>query len=167
MCRSSMRCGTCRCVGLTSALALALIRRATPGRWAAGEAAAVHLAFVGAASLLLFALGFDTPKLPLVLGPALVLDACARRGLPPAIQGLGYTVALFALYVPTVDWLGQGVQLDGADVLVAVPLTLVAVTAALFAVLGDRGHAVTARLAIAVAIGGGALLILPAGGLGS
>ena len=115
--------------------------------------------------MLLFALGFDTPKLPLVLGPALVLDACARRGLPLAGQGLAYTSTLFALYVPTVDWLGQGVQLDGADVLVAVPLTLVAVTAVLFAVLGDRGHAATARLATAVVIGGGALLILPAGAL--
>lgn len=150
-------------LGLTSVLALAIVRRATPGRWGAGEAAAAQLAFVGAVSLLLVALGFDTPKLPLLLVPALVLDVGARRGLPLTGQGLAYTVGLFALYVPTVDWLGQGVQLDGADVLVAFPLTLVAVTAVLAAVLGDRGHAGCVRLATAVAIGGGALLILPAG----
>lgn len=152
-------------LGLTSTLALALVRRATPGRWAASEAAASHLAFVGAVSLLLFALGFDTPKLPLLVAPAVVLDIGARRGLSLAGQGLAYTLVLFAFYVPTVNWLGQGVELDRAGVLVAFPLTLVAVALVLAAVLGERGPSAAARLATASVLGGGALLLFPAAAL--
>lgn len=150
-------------LGLTSALALAITRRVTLRPWAASEGALVHLAFVGAVSLLLFVLGFDTPKLPLLVAPALVLDVCARRGLPLAWQAPGYSFALFGLYVPTVNWLGQGVQLNGADVLVAFPLTVVAVAVVLAAAIGERGPSVPGRLATTVVIGGGALLIFPAG----
>lgn len=150
-------------LGITSALALALARRVSPARWAASEVAAVHLAFVAAVSVILLALGFDSPKLPLLLAPALVLDLGMRRAFPLAGQALLYTAALFALYVPSLNWLQQGVEVGAADVALGFPIALAGVAAALFVVLGEPRVPRPSRLASTAVVGAALLLGLPAG----
>lgn len=139
----------------TSALALALVRLATPQRFAATATAAVHLAFIAAVSLFLLAAGFDTPKLPLLVVPALVLDLWARTA-PVPVLAAAYVTALYAAYVPTLTWLGAGVQLDAADVVLGLPLAYGAVSVVLAAVFlrPSVPAAATARVSVgALAVG--------------
>ena len=111
-------------VALAAAVAFSLIRIANTGRWAASEAAAVHLAAVAAVAVLVVAVGFDAPGLPLLLPAAVALDLSARRGWGPLPQALGLVAAVFAAYVPVRNELGSGVMIGGPDVAVGAPMAL-------------------------------------------
>jgi hypothetical protein len=124
-------------LAFTSALGLALIRLATPDEFAATRAAAVHFAFIAAVSIFVVTLGFDAPRLPLLIIPALVLDLLVQRTSSPLLA-VAYVAALFTAYVPTLNWLGEGVQLNFGDVLLGLPLAFVVVAVALGAVFGGR-----------------------------
>jgi hypothetical protein len=114
-------------LALGSSLALALVRLATRERLAATRAATVHFAFFGLVALFLLVQGFDTPKAPLILASAIVLDLGAQRRLPLAAQAALYAVALYAVYLPALDLLGHGVRLGAGDVAVGLPLSALAV----------------------------------------
>lgn len=125
-------------LALTSSLALSLVRLATGERLAATRAAAAHLAYFGLVALFLALEGFDTPKAPLVIAGAIVLDLSAQRGLPlPVLAGL-YVVALYAVYVPSLDLLGHGVRLDAGDVAIGLPIGFLVVLGVLALVHGRR-----------------------------
>ena len=148
-------------LALASSLALAIVRAVGDERWSASQAALVHLAFIALVCLLLLALGYDTPKLPLLLGPAVVLDLASRRGAAAVPTALAYVAALYLLYVPSLNWLGEGVRLDADDILLGLPLAAVAVTLALACVFGSR-FSPPRPAAVASALLGIALLF-PAG----
>lgn len=111
-------------VALAATVAFSLIRIATTGRWAASEATAVHLAAIAAVAVLLVAVGFDAPGLPLLLPAAVALDLSARRGWGPLPQALALVAAVFVAYVPVRNELGSGVSIDRADVAVGAPVAL-------------------------------------------
>lgn len=112
-------------LALGSGFALGLARMALRIPFAASSTALVHAAVmivIAAASL---AAGLPAPTIPLLLVPALALDLAARRLHPLALAGL-VAVALHAAYVPYLNWLKSGVYLEAADVLVSLPLTVLA-----------------------------------------
>ncbi len=111
----------------SAAIALALVRMVVPGRWSATEAATVHLAFVLVVSGFLLLVGFEAPALPLLVAPAVLLDVGEARHWSPGARAAAFTVALFAVYVPARNWIGQGVEIATMDVLVGLPLAAGAV----------------------------------------
>lgn len=146
-------------LALASSIAFALIRVATPRRWAAGEAAAAHLVFVLLTGAFLLTQGFDPPALPLLVAPALALDLTAGRGSRAPTQTAAFVTTLFAVYVPVRNWLGTGVELDATDVLLGLPLAfLVSLPFLLLA----SGHPTRgARAAAAAAVLGALVLLAP------
>lgn len=121
-----------------AAFALGLIQLIDGQRFAAGKAAAAHLGFVAAVAALLLALGYDAPELPLLLGPALVLDVPAGR-LPLLGRALLFELVLFGLYVLNFDALGSGVRIDSVDVAAGFPIGLALTTVVLLALRVDQG----------------------------
>jgi hypothetical protein len=146
-----------------SALALGVVRLLSEAPWAATAAAALQLVFTALVGLFLLALGYDAPKLPLLIGPALVLDICWRAALPWPLRAPLFVAILYLLYVPTLNSLGSGVTLELEDVLLGLPLALAAtelVLAALFARrLGPSGRLASVPTG---ALSVGALLALAA-----
>lgn len=114
-------------LAVSAAVGLALVRLVVPGRWSAAAAAAVHLVFVGAVSLFLLAAGFEPPALPLLVLPAVLLDVGERQGWRATPRAALFTLAVFAVYVPARNWLGDGVEIDAADVLVGLAPAIAAV----------------------------------------
>jgi len=147
-------------LGFASAIALSIVRVASPVRWAATGSALLYLAFILVVSGVLALLEFLPPALPLLALPALVVDIGSRRGWHPALIAAAFTAALFGSYVPVRNLLGEGVEISATDVALGLPFTALACWL-VFAVAfggGPRGKA----LAGATAIGA---LILPAAAL--
>jgi hypothetical protein len=148
-------------LSLGSGLALALVRVLDPARWAAASAAMVHLAFVTAVAVFLVGAGFDAPKLPLLAVPAVVLDLAARRGASLALRGLLFVTALYAVYVPTLNWTQTGTRIDGVDVIAGFPLAFAGAWLA-FAALGLQTRTETPPRTGAAAAAALFVLALPA-----
>lgn len=117
-------------LALGALLALALARTAIDRPWAATRAAAAHLGFITAVALFLVALGYDAPLLPLLVAPAAALDLAGRHGLGTAGSAALAVGALYAAYVPWLELWG-GVTVDAGDVVIGLPLALLAGWAAL------------------------------------
>lgn len=100
---------------VASALAFALVRRAVPGRWAASLAAVAQLGFVVLIAGGLTVLGFEPPLLPLLLGPAVMFDLCARSRMPVSARALAHTASMFAVYVPLRAFQDPGLHIGAAD----------------------------------------------------
>jgi hypothetical protein len=149
-------------LALASALALALVKLVDGARFAATTAALVQLAFIGGVSLFLSVKGFDTPKLPLLVVPALVLDLLAsRRGL--IAVALAYSAALYLAYVPLLNLTGEGVRLGLDDVVYGFPVALAATLGAIAVIgAGSLRRAVPRR---AVAVAAALLVVQLAGGV--
>jgi hypothetical protein len=113
-------------LGFSASIGLLLVRAAAIGRWAATWSAAVYTAFIGVVGVFLTLVGFPPPALPLLVAPAIVVDVAAARRWPPLASGAAFAAALHAAYVPVRNWLGDGVRLDAADVLIGGALTIVA-----------------------------------------
>ena len=145
-------------LAVASSIAFALVRLTTARAWAAGEAAATQLVFVLVAGAFLLSQGFDPPALPLLVAPALALDLAARRGWRAPGQAGVFVAALFAVYVPVRNWLGAGVELDAADVLVGLPLAYLATLPFLLLASGGNVARVTPAAAAAAVVA--ALLVL-------
>ena len=143
-----------------AALALAIVRRLSTSRWAATRAALVHLVFVGAVAAFLTAAGFAAPALPLVAIAAAALELTSRRTGSALVQGGVFAVVLYAAYVPTLSALGDGVELDAADVAIGLPIAWLAAALGL-AVLSD-GPAVVRRRAVVAAVVLAAGMLVPA-----
>lgn len=129
-------------LGFAAGVGLVLVRVASDGRWAATSSAAVYTAFIAAVGGFLAVVDFPPPALPLLVLPAVAVDAAARRRWHPALTATMYTLALHAAYVPVRNLLGDGVRFDAADVLVGAALTWLA-TLVVFAVAA--GARVTPR----------------------
>ncbi len=114
-------------LALGAAIAAALVHLTSPRPWAAGAAAAAHLAFLGGVSLFLLAVGFPPPSLPLLIFPAVALDFARRRRWGVATRAALFVGVLYAVYVPARNLLGDGVSIDAGDVALGIPLALVAV----------------------------------------
>jgi hypothetical protein len=136
------------------------VRLLSSTRWAATEAAAVHFLFIGAVGLVLLAAGFDAPKLPLLVVPAVALDLAVERRTGPVVCAAAFTAALYLAYVPSLNWLGEGVRLDVADVALGFPLA-VGATALVFTAVFTAHR--PARAAAAAAAAGVLLTLVPAG----
>lgn len=95
-------------LAVTSAFVLSLIRSATGDPYAATRSAAAHLGFVVLVSGFLLSLGFDAPRLPLLLLAAVVLDAAAPRRTRVE-TALWFVVTLFVSYAlaASVVWSGE------------------------------------------------------------
>jgi hypothetical protein len=151
-------------LGLGASVGLLLVRAAADGRWAATWAAAVYTAFIALVGGFLAVVGFPPPALPLLVAPALVVDLAMARRWSPLVGGATFAVALHAAYVPVRNWLGDGVRLDAADVLVGGALTAVVVCVVFWLSEAVRTRAPTPRLrsgaaaavVLAAAIGAGA-----------
>ena len=137
---------------LASSIGLALVRVVDGRRCAATGAAAVHLVLLGGISAFLALKGFDTPKLPLLVVPALALDLGCRWGLARPALALLYSGALYLAYVPLINFTGHGVRLDTADVALGFPLALASSTAAFAFILPRRSERRLARPAVVAAL---------------
>ena len=148
-------------LALASAFALSVVKLVNLARFAATAAALAQLAFMGGVAGFLALKGFDTPKLPLLVVPAIALDLLAgRRGL--LAVATAYSAALYLAYVPLLDLTGEGVRLGLGDVLIGFPVALAAVIAALALTRPTaarrrmpRRAAAVAAAALAVQLGGG------------
>lgn len=138
-----------------SALALGIVRLLARGRWSAAEAAGVYLALIAGVTGFLLLLGFDAPQLPLLVVPAALLDLADRRGAGIVLRATLYVGALYAVYVPVLDWLGEGVEIDPGDVLLGLPIALVGVSLVFAALLAGTAprRAWTVSPALAGALG--------------
>lgn len=122
-------------LALGAGFAFAVIDRLADRRSALTRAAGWHLAFVLAVGGFLVTQGFEPPRVPLLLVPAIALDL--TRGLPLTARAAAATAALFAVYVPAGS-VGQGVRLGGSDLLLGVPLAWAAFAITLAAMSGRR-----------------------------
>lgn len=113
-------------LALGASVALGLVRMLVARPWAATEAALAHVAFIGLTGAFLLTQDFPPPALPLLVAPALALDAATARGWNAPGHTAAFVVALFAAYVPVRNWLGSGIELDAVDVLAGLPLAYVA-----------------------------------------
>lgn len=128
-------------LALASALVFELVRMLVGGRWPATVAALSHLALIALASGFLVTIpGWDPPLLPLLIGPALVLDVTARHGWGIASRAAAFVMALYLVYIPYVDDLRGLLEFDST----AIALGPVAAFGAVFALLSllqrERGH---------------------------
>ncbi len=145
-----------------SALALGVVRLLARGRWSVAAAAGVHPALIACVIAFLL-LGFDAPQLPLLLVPAALLDLADGRGagiIPRATLCVG---ALYAVYVPVLDGLGEGVEIDPGDVLLGLPIALVGVSLAFAALLAGTAPRRARTVSPALAGALGLTLLLAAG----
>ena len=120
-----------------SAFAFAIVMAAGRSRWDATWSALAQLLFVGAVALLLLALGYDLPKLPLLVVPAWLAEWLRHRDVAPPLVGAAYAAALYLVYVPAVNLLGEGIRFDAPDVLLSLPLSLAGAAGAFALVLSD------------------------------
>ena len=145
-------------LSLCGAIAFSIVKLASQRRYAATEAAVVHLCFIAAVALFLAAADFPAPGLPLLIPAALVLDLTARARWPTAARAAAFAGALYAAYVPIRNWAGDGVWFDVDDVLIGLPIAFAAAWAVL-AVAG-RGLPVARRRGAAAVAAGAAVLLL-------
>jgi hypothetical protein len=106
-----------------SAFALGLARSLLGGRWAATATTAVYSLLRALIAVVLLIAGLPVPLLPLLLLPALVLDLLlpSRDRLLAAVA---FSVAIFALYVPYMNWIKSDIYLGLEDVLIGLPLAV-------------------------------------------
>lgn len=145
-------------LGTGVAFALGLIRAVVPLRYAA-TAAAVGYAVVSVIMAIALAIGgMPLPLLPLVLVPALALDLSSSRGA--IVQAMAFSAALYATYVPYVNWVRSDLFVDGADIALGLPLTLLGTMVALATTQAGSGAAGPRRRAAGRALAATAALAL-------
>ena len=135
-----------------SALALSVVRLVGDGAWSSTAAAAVHLLLISGVAVFMLALGFDAPQLPLLVVPAAVLDVLGRRRTRNVSLAAAYVVALFAVYVPSLNELGEGVYIDAADLLWGAAAAFGGVALALRIVRPERSLGAPAAAQLAAAL---------------
>ena len=147
-------------LALGASLAFSYIGLSTDSAGARTRAAAAHLAFMIIVAGLLLALGFEAPALPLLVAPALLLDALEGRDLRTPSRAALFVATLIAAYVPVRQWLGNGVSFGLADVVVGGILAWIAVSV-VFAAVERTGT--PPRRGTAAAVSALLLLVLPGG----
>ena len=106
-------------LALGAGFAMAVVDRLGRRRFAVTTAAGWHLLFVLAVGGFLALEDFSPPRLPLLLAPALALDL--TRAWPAPGRAAAAAAATLAVYVPA-GYVGRGIQMDTAEVLIGAPL---------------------------------------------
>lgn len=107
-----------------SAFGLGVARSLLGGRWVATAAAAIYLLLRALIAAILLAAGLPVPLLPLLLLPALVLDLLLQRSRSRLAVAAAFSAALFAAYVPYLNWVKSDIYLGLGDVLIGFPLAV-------------------------------------------
>jgi hypothetical protein len=146
-----------------AAFALRLVQARDPRPWAATSAALVYTAIMATITIGLHIGDMPGPLVPLIVVPAVALDLARRRQVAVPYAALLFAAALFAAYVPYLNWVLSGPFLELGDVAVGVPLAAVAAGGGLalssLARPPSRSRRTRAAVAAAALI---ALLLLPA-----
>ena len=108
-----------------AALALGLVRSNSDQRWAATAAAAAYTLILVAFRIALGSAELPGPAIPALIVPAMALDLAHRR-LAPLPAAATFTGALYAAYLPYLNFLRDDVRLDALDVVLGAPLALAA-----------------------------------------
>jgi hypothetical protein len=140
------------------AFALGLVRLALRVPYPATTAAAVYTAVMFLVFAILAGAGMPAPLLPALVLPALALDLTARHGV--VVASAVFVGALYAVYVPYLNWVRSDVFLDWSDILVGVPLALLTVAAAL-AVTSHRARTSARRAGAVVSLVVASQLLAP------
>lgn len=148
-------------LAFASSVALLLVRRALPARWAGTITAAVYTAFIAIVAAALSAADFPPPALPLLIAPAIALDIAIARGWRDELIATAFVGALYASYVPVRNEFGSGVEFSVAEVLTGLPVAWLAVRLVLG--LDRRGTKSRARPSLIGAVPVAVGLLLAAG----
>jgi len=105
-----------------SLIALTLLHAASQRHWIGTASALLSTGLRAGIILFLLFLGFSLPLLPLIIVPALVFDATARWRWPRIIRAVLYALAVYASYVPYLNFLLGGIHVTLIDVMVGLPL---------------------------------------------
>lgn len=107
-----------------AALALGVVHRVVRDRWIGVRAALVYTGLMGAVVGFLNIMGHSAPILPALLLPAVVFDVVAQRRTARWLWSTAFALAVYAVYVPYLNFLLHGVYLTVADVLAGLPLAV-------------------------------------------
>ena len=132
-----------------SALGFAIVMAAGRSRWDAAWSAVAQFVFVAGVALLLLALGYDLPNLPLLVVSAALADWLRHRGTAPPLIGLAYAAVVYLVYVPAVNLLGEGIRLEAGDVLLSLPVSALGAAGAFSLVLSNRRPRKATRAVVA------------------
>ena len=153
-------------LALGCAWSMGLLRSVASARYAVTAAAAVYTAFRAIDGAVLDAIGFPVPLLPLLVAPGFVIDVTAAARWGPAARAAALVAALYAAYVPYLNWVRDDLRIDAADVAIGVAPALAAAYATFRLIDGPdqprrpaRTPAVAAVVLAAVAL---ALIASPA-----
>ena len=109
-----------------TALAFTIIQKAARFAWSATICSIVYLGLMGLVALFLLAVGYVPPILPLLFIPAVVSDWLLDRDAPFWLRGGVHAVVVFAVYVPYLDFVRGGIQIESGDIVVGLPAAIVA-----------------------------------------
>lgn len=107
--------------GATS-LAFTLGHSVSTDPWLATKAAALYTGMMIGVIFFLEALDHSIPMLPVILLPALVFDLAVQQRWNRLLRAASFTPAIFAVYVPYVNFLQDGIYLEWFDVALGLPL---------------------------------------------
>jgi hypothetical protein len=123
-------------LAFSSAFAMALIRDSLRERFAVVAISLIYAAIMGIIALVLLLGEMPHPTVPLLILSALVMDL-GRDRLNSFSLALAFAFALYLTYIPYLNWVKDGVFLDGTDVLIGFVLATAGVWAALLLVTGS------------------------------
>ncbi|MBA2521755.1 MAG: hypothetical protein H0V25_00335 [Solirubrobacterales bacterium] len=113
-------------LALGAAFALGVVKSILPGAWPAATAALLYTVLRVLITGGLLLAGMAAPIVPLLVVPAVILDATVAREHRRSSVALAFAVSLYAVYVPYLDWVKSDVFLDLADVVLGLPLAALA-----------------------------------------
>ena len=144
---------------VSSIIALTLVHTVSQRHWVGTSSALVFTGLRAGIVLFLLLIGFSLPLIPLIVVPALVFDATARWRWPRIIRAVLYTLAVYLSYVPYLNFLLNGVFINGIDVIIGLPLA--AALSWLILVLVEKPRLTLRPVPAALSVLIGLFLLLP------
>jgi hypothetical protein len=105
-----------------ASLAFTLGTMVSAERWLATKAATLYTVMMIGVIVFLMVLGHSIPFLSVILLPALVFDLARQQGWNRTWRAAVFTLAIFAVYTPYVNFLQNGIYLGWLDVALGLPL---------------------------------------------
>jgi len=121
-----------------SIFSLTLLRATSRQRWISTAVAALYTGLRVGIVLFLLLLGFSSPLIPPILLPAVVFDLTANARWPRALRSCLFALAVYASYVPYLNVELNGVSITFPDVIIGLPLAILASWLVLTVVEGPR-----------------------------
>lgn len=110
-----------------SIFSFALLHTVSPQQgWTATVTAILYTGFRTGIILFLLLLGFSFPFVPPIIVPALLFDLTVKARLPRVLRAAIYALAVYVSYVPYLNILLNGVYVTFTDVMIGLPLALLA-----------------------------------------